>query len=44
MWKCPKAIWEAEYDGLGRRTQKIWAGQATEYYWNTDQLIAEVKF
>jgi RHS repeat-associated protein len=34
--------WEAEYDVLGRRTRKIWAGQTTEFFWNSDQLIAEV--
>ena len=37
-----KGTWEAEYDALGRRTRKTWAGQTTEYYWNGDQLIAEV--
>ena len=36
-------VWEAEYDALGRRTRKISAGQTTEYHWNMDQLIAEVR-
>ena len=38
-----KGIWEAEYDALGRRTRKTWAGHVTEYYWNKDQLFAEVQ-
>lgn len=37
-----EGVWEAEYDVFGRRTRKIWAGQTTEYYWNRDQLVAEV--
>jgi RHS repeat-associated protein len=40
--ECTNGIWEAEYDALGRRIRKVWAGKTTEYYWNTDQLIAEV--
>ncbi len=40
--EMPEGVWEAEYDTFGRRTRKIWAGQITEYYWNRDQLIAEV--
>jgi RHS repeat-associated protein len=35
-------VWKAEYDALGRRTKKTWAGQTVEYYWNTDQLVGEV--
>jgi RHS repeat-associated protein len=38
-----EGIWEAEYDAWGRRTRKTWAGETTEYYWNTDQLIGEVR-
>jgi len=38
----PKGQWMAEYDALGRRTRKIWAGETTEFFWNRDQLIAEV--
>jgi RHS repeat-associated protein len=34
--------WTAEYDALGRRVAKTWRGQRHEYYWNTDQLAAEV--
>jgi len=41
--ESPKGVWKAEYDALGRRTRKSWAGETTEYYWNTDQLIAEVQ-
>lgn len=37
-----KGEWRAEYDAFNRRTRKIWAGQTTEYYWNGDQLVAEV--
>ena len=40
--ETPDGIWKAEYDALGRRTRKTWAGQTTEYYWNWDQLVAEV--
>ena len=39
--EAPDGTWMAEYDALGRRTRKTWGGQVTEYYWNTDQLIAE---
>jgi RHS repeat-associated protein len=38
----PHGKWTAEYDALGRRTRKTWAGRTTEFYWNTDQLLAEV--
>jgi RHS repeat-associated protein len=38
----PQGQWGAEYDALGRRTRKTWAGDTTEFFWNTDQLIAEV--
>ena len=38
----PYGQWEAEYDAMGRRTRKIWAGQTTEFFWNGDQLIAEI--
>ena len=41
--KTPKVTFEAEYDPLGRRTRKRWDGKATEYYWSSDQLIAEVR-
>jgi RHS repeat-associated protein len=36
------ATWEAEYDALGRRTRKTWAGRTTEYFWNGDQLAGEI--
>jgi RHS repeat-associated protein len=39
--ESPQGLWEAEYDALGRRTRKICDGKTTEYYWNSDQLIAE---
>jgi RHS repeat-associated protein len=38
----PGGPWRAEYDVLGRRVRKHWQGQVTEYYWNGDQLAAEV--
>ncbi|MEJ2613085.1 MAG: RHS repeat-associated core domain-containing protein, partial [Candidatus Thiodiazotropha sp.] len=37
-----EGVWEAEYDAIGRRVRKTWLGKTTEYYWNQDQLIAEV--
>jgi RHS repeat-associated protein len=37
----PNGVFEAAYDGIGRRTRTVWSGQVTEFYWNTDQLIAE---
>jgi RHS repeat-associated protein len=37
------APWHAEYDAFNRRTRKTWAGKTTEYYWNGDQLIAEIE-
>jgi RHS repeat-associated protein len=39
--ETPRGVWEAEYDALGRRTRKHWDGATTEYYWSTDQLVAE---
>jgi RHS repeat-associated protein len=41
--ESPTGVWEAEYDALGRRTRKTWANETSEYFWNTDQLIAEVR-
>jgi RHS repeat-associated protein len=38
----PAGEWHAEYDAMRRRTRTIYAGQTTEYYWNQDQVIAEV--
>jgi RHS repeat-associated protein len=35
--------WQADYDALGRRTRKHWAGQTTEYYWDHDRLLGEVR-
>ncbi|MEJ8857873.1 RHS repeat-associated core domain-containing protein [Variovorax robiniae] len=40
--ETPDGNWLAEYDALGRRTRKVWKDRSTEFYWNTDQLIAEV--
>ena len=40
--ETPHGNWTADYDALGRRTRKTWAGKTTEYYWHGDQLIAEV--
>jgi RHS repeat-associated protein len=40
--ETPLGAWSAEYDALGRRSRKTWSGQTTEYFWNRDQLIAEV--
>jgi RHS repeat-associated protein len=41
--ETPLGAWSAEYDALGRRSRKTWSGQTTEYFWNRDQLIAEVR-
>jgi RHS repeat-associated protein len=38
----PDGVWTADYDALGRRTRKTWAGRTTEYYWNHDQLLGEL--
>jgi RHS repeat-associated protein len=35
--------WTAAYDGLCRRIQKIWRGEATTYYWDDFRLAAEVR-
>jgi RHS repeat-associated protein len=35
--------WQADYDALGRRTRKRWAGQTTEYYWDHDRLSGEIR-
>lgn len=40
--ETPQGTWRAEYDAFGRRTRKMWAGLTTEFYWNLDQLVAEV--
>jgi RHS repeat-associated protein len=32
----------AEYDALGRRTQKSVNGRTTQYYWDSDRLAAEL--
>jgi len=37
----PEGRWQADYDALGRRTRKSFGGAVTEYYWNSDQLMAE---
>ena len=38
---CPD--WTARYDGLNRRVEKTHGGQTTMFYWDTDQLVAEVQ-
>lgn len=38
----PAVTWQADYDALGRRTRKTCAGRTTEYFWNGDQLGAEI--
>jgi RHS repeat-associated protein len=37
-----QGTWQADYDAIGRRVRKTWAGKTSEYYWNQDQLIAEI--
>jgi RHS repeat-associated protein len=34
--------WQAQYDPLGRRVWKSFRGQRTEFYWDGDQLAAEI--
>ena len=41
--EAPEGLWEADYDAFGRRTRKNWCGRTTEYYWSSDQLVAEVQ-
>ncbi|MGO9109813.1 MAG: RHS repeat-associated core domain-containing protein [Thermoguttaceae bacterium] len=41
--ETPDGLWEAQYDALGRRTRKTWASKTTEYFWNSDQLVAELR-
>ncbi len=36
------AVWEAEKDGLCRRTAKTVDGARTEYFWDGDRLAAEI--
>lgn len=40
--EMPHGTWEADYDALGRRTRKRWQGRTTEFFWNGEQLIAEI--
>ena len=37
----PGLEWSAQYDALGRRTQKTVQGATTHYWWDGDRLIAE---
>lgn len=39
--ESPDGDWHAEYDALGRRSSKTFAGRRTEFFWSADQLIAE---
>ncbi len=41
--KTPNLYWEAEYDALKRRTSKTIAGRKTEFYWDKERLMAEVR-
>lgn len=34
--------WQAQYDPLGRRVSKTCQGQTTQFYWDTDRLVAEI--
>jgi RHS repeat-associated protein len=34
--------WRAQYDPLGRRVSKTFQGQTTQFYWDTDRLVAEI--
>ena len=38
----PGLSYQAEHDGLGRRTKKTVNGQTWHYYWDTDRLAAEI--
>jgi RHS repeat-associated protein len=35
-------VWKADYDALGRRVRKTFAGWITEYFWDTDRIAAEI--
>lgn len=37
-----EAPWSADYDPLGRRTRKTFGTETTEYFWDTDRLVAEI--
>jgi RHS repeat-associated protein len=41
-WSQRKEIWNASYDGLGRRLWCEYAGKRTDFYWDGDRLAAEV--
>src|SRR5690606_14858289 len=34
--------WTADYDPLGRRIRKAYGAEVTEYFWDTDRLVAEL--
>jgi len=37
------SFWEAEYDALGRRISKTIGERKTEFYWDKERLMAEVR-
>jgi len=37
------SFWEAEYDALGRRINKTIGEKKTEFYWDKERLMAEVR-
>ena len=37
-----KGEWTAEYDALGRRIAKRWAGRSVEFFWDDERLAAEI--
>jgi RHS repeat-associated protein len=40
--ESPAGLWSAAYDPLGRRIRKTMGESTTEFFWDTDRLIAEV--
>jgi RHS repeat-associated protein len=40
-WNDRPQVWEAGYDGLGRRLWREYAGERTDFYWDGDRLAAE---
>ena len=41
--KTPELYWEAEYDALRRRVSKTVGERKTEFYWDKERLMAELR-
>jgi RHS repeat-associated protein len=40
--ETPEGVWSANYDPLGRRISKTFSEHKTEFFWDSDRLIAEL--